>query len=282
LLSDTNENQLEQKYRSPDSASSMQLYITRNGQQFGPYSIEEVRNHLSSGEMMSTDLAWHHGAADWMPLTQVLAKVSSTPPSSKAAPAQASNRAWVPPRRDGSSPSPVMPGQVSGNAPPTKISPGIAPGFDTPRQQSSSDVTNKSRRKQRSSSSEYYGRPLSITVIGVVLCILGTICGLDTFYTISTSHEPLMFKILQENPGLYSLQFGMWAAISIINFVIGVNIINAQNWARWLYVIFSASLITFGLITNPDKLEIIPPLAFQSVVIIFLFLPKANAYFSRP
>ena len=46
----------------------MQIYITRNGQQLGPYSIDDVRSQLTKGALQSSDLAWHEGVTDWQPL----------------------------------------------------------------------------------------------------------------------------------------------------------------------------------------------------------------------
>ncbi|RYG59736.1 DUF4339 domain-containing protein, partial [bacterium] len=43
----------------------MQIHITRNGQSFGPYSLDEVNAYLISGHLNGSDLAWHEGAAGW-------------------------------------------------------------------------------------------------------------------------------------------------------------------------------------------------------------------------
>ena len=50
----------------------MKIHISRDGQQFGPYSPDQVREYLSTGEILPTDLAWHEGAADWLPVKDVL------------------------------------------------------------------------------------------------------------------------------------------------------------------------------------------------------------------
>jgi Tfp pilus assembly major pilin PilA len=49
----------------------MQIHIHREGQNFGPYSLEEVNAYLQSGNLGAGDLAWYEGAADWMPLEAV-------------------------------------------------------------------------------------------------------------------------------------------------------------------------------------------------------------------
>ena len=50
----------------------MKIHISRDGQQFGPYTTEQVREYLSTGSVLPTDLAWHEGAADWLPVTDVM------------------------------------------------------------------------------------------------------------------------------------------------------------------------------------------------------------------
>jgi membrane protein YdbS with pleckstrin-like domain len=49
----------------------MEILVFRDGEQLGPYSVEEVRQSVATGAFVSTDLAWHEGAADWMPLSSI-------------------------------------------------------------------------------------------------------------------------------------------------------------------------------------------------------------------
>lgn len=49
----------------------MQYYIGKNGQQVGPFGLEQVRERLASGEFSPTDLAWCDGMAGWEPLSQI-------------------------------------------------------------------------------------------------------------------------------------------------------------------------------------------------------------------
>lgn len=49
----------------------MSIYITRNGQRFGPYSIVEAQKLVVSGNLVDTDLAWQEGLASWIPLKQI-------------------------------------------------------------------------------------------------------------------------------------------------------------------------------------------------------------------
>ena len=49
----------------------MQIQIDRNGERYGPYSIEEVNSCLANGTLLSSDNAWHDGMPDWVPIGQI-------------------------------------------------------------------------------------------------------------------------------------------------------------------------------------------------------------------
>ena len=49
----------------------MMIHVMRDGQQFGPYTLEDVNAYLTQGTLLPTDQAWYEGAPDWMLLTQV-------------------------------------------------------------------------------------------------------------------------------------------------------------------------------------------------------------------
>jgi hypothetical protein len=49
----------------------MMIHVMRDGQQFGPYTLEDVNAYLAQGTLLATDQAWYEGAPDWMLLTQV-------------------------------------------------------------------------------------------------------------------------------------------------------------------------------------------------------------------
>ena len=47
------------------------IHILRDGQQFGPYSLEEINAFLADGSLLPSDQAWYEGAPEWIPLTEV-------------------------------------------------------------------------------------------------------------------------------------------------------------------------------------------------------------------
>ena len=49
----------------------MQVHIDRNGERYGPYSIEEINAYLANGTLLPTNLAWQDGMTDWLPVNQI-------------------------------------------------------------------------------------------------------------------------------------------------------------------------------------------------------------------
>jgi uncharacterized protein DUF4339 len=58
----------------------MNITIHRDGQNYGPYSVPDVRQHLASGSLTLTDLAFIEGASEWTTLGQVPGIATNTPP----------------------------------------------------------------------------------------------------------------------------------------------------------------------------------------------------------
>ena len=49
----------------------MQIYISRDGETNGPYSIEDVNAYMENGTLLPTDLACQDGMTEWVPLSQI-------------------------------------------------------------------------------------------------------------------------------------------------------------------------------------------------------------------
>jgi hypothetical protein len=70
----------------------MQIYVGKNGQQLGPFSLEEINRKLADGTFAGTDLGWYEGATGWAPLSgvpgAVIPQAAATPtPAAVSAPA---------------------------------------------------------------------------------------------------------------------------------------------------------------------------------------------------
>jgi hypothetical protein len=75
----------------------MQIYIHRNGQQSGPFPIEEIQSQLSAGTLQPGDLAWYEGAAGWLPVSSIPGVAISPPAISAPAIGAPAPRAAAPP-----------------------------------------------------------------------------------------------------------------------------------------------------------------------------------------
>jgi hypothetical protein len=49
----------------------MQIYLARNNQQAGPYTLEQLNQMLANQQVLLTDLAWHQGMTEWKPLGEL-------------------------------------------------------------------------------------------------------------------------------------------------------------------------------------------------------------------
>ena len=85
----------------------MDIYITRNGQQLGPYSVHEARRNLRAGVIGSSDLAWHDGLSEWVPLSTIpgITMIAQSPTSSPQPP----RPPQAPPVPTGAQTKPEMP-----------------------------------------------------------------------------------------------------------------------------------------------------------------------------
>ena len=85
----------------------MEIHITKDGQQYGPYNLKAVNGYLASGQLNASDLAWHEGAPGWIMLGAVHGVV--TPRSTRSMP-------LPPPVRSVSVAEELEDGQISSQA----------------------------------------------------------------------------------------------------------------------------------------------------------------------
>lgn len=50
----------------------MELFLLKNQNQIGPFSMDQVKEKLKSGEISDQDQAWHSGLENWRPLVSIL------------------------------------------------------------------------------------------------------------------------------------------------------------------------------------------------------------------
>jgi len=78
----------------------MQIFIFRDGEQYGPYSPEQVREHLAQGTILPNDWAFQEGMENMVPLSQLMDSIDATESPEPSQP----NGATSGPDQDGSPP----------------------------------------------------------------------------------------------------------------------------------------------------------------------------------
>ena len=82
----------------------MNVHVSRDGQQYGPYTVEELKSFVAQGSILPSDAAWSEGMSDWTTVADVLARAGAPmappPPAAPrppAAPVYARAAAAAPP-----------------------------------------------------------------------------------------------------------------------------------------------------------------------------------------
>jgi len=57
----------------------MDIFVHRDGEQQGPFTLEQVNAMLGNGMMAPTDFAWHEGLNGWVPLGDIQGVGFGTP-----------------------------------------------------------------------------------------------------------------------------------------------------------------------------------------------------------
>ena len=73
---------------------SGQYLIAREGEQSGPYTLEQIRQMQTDGQLLPSDIAWTEGQDDWLPISQIV-DVAAPPPPPQAPATPKSKRGVV-------------------------------------------------------------------------------------------------------------------------------------------------------------------------------------------
>ena len=57
----------------------MTYQVSRNGQMYGPYTLEDLQRYVAAGNVLPTDLAKSEEMTDWQPVAQILGQMPSQP-----------------------------------------------------------------------------------------------------------------------------------------------------------------------------------------------------------
>jgi hypothetical protein len=114
-------------------------------------------------------------------------------------------------------------------------------------------------------------RPLSITIISWLFIIFGSIAlisGLLPMFGATTAQLVADFKT-----------HWMVHLSRLAQIVAGLFMLRGRNWARWLMVVWIAFHIVVGALHGLAPL--LTHVAIFSVILFFLFRPRASAFFTR-
>jgi hypothetical protein len=53
----------------------MNYYISRDGQQYGPYTLADLQRYVAAGSILVTDMTRSEGMTDWIPVSQVIGNI---------------------------------------------------------------------------------------------------------------------------------------------------------------------------------------------------------------
>jgi len=59
----------------------MHYQISRNGQQYGPYTLEDIQRYVGTGNILPTDMAKSEEMPDWVPVSQLVASAPTAAPT---------------------------------------------------------------------------------------------------------------------------------------------------------------------------------------------------------
>jgi hypothetical protein len=120
-------------------------------------------------------------------------------------------------------------------------------------------------------------RPTSVSVIAWILIVTS---GISLLTSTVSLNNPMARELMAKSLLPVPLQFVMLYVGLLITIVSGIAMLKGQNWARFLYVGWSAIGFVIGILTSPMKAAMIPGLVVFAVLAFFLFRPKPNEYFS--
>ena len=58
----------------------MSYTVTRNGQTYGPYTLEDLQRYVASGNILPSDMAKSDEMPNWLPVAQILGTTAAIPP----------------------------------------------------------------------------------------------------------------------------------------------------------------------------------------------------------
>lgn len=165
----------------------MVVYFERNGQQFGPYPLEDARKYVAENRFLPSDRAWMDGMAEWAEL-RTIAQLAAAP--QRAAPASAPQAPPYPGAAPVAGPSLQKPfAQPAPHA--QQASPHAAPGWQSGPAAPAFPVAAMSQNAEyagfwRRCAALVVDSFIVMVVFGIIFGILGVLLG-GLFAAVGTS-----------------------------------------------------------------------------------------------
>jgi len=120
-------------------------------------------------------------------------------------------------------------------------------------------------------------RPTSVSVIAWLLLVINAVSLITTTFTMN---NPMVRELMAKNPIPVPVQIVMFYVGTSLVIVAAAFMLRGANWARWLYIGYSALGLLLAVFTSPIKAMLLPGVVVYIVVVVLLTRPKVNAYFT--
>ena len=124
-------------------------------------------------------------------------------------------------------------------------------------------------------------RPLYVTAAGCLLIFWGVVSAWKIFSIVYLASLVIAHGWWSETRSSDGLPFIMLVISGGIKLVAGINILRGANWARLLWAIWYVLDLLVSTSLSLDKNFSLTSFIIQFLVILFLFLPGANEYFTQ-
>jgi len=94
-------------------------------------------------------------------------------------------------------------------------------------------------------------------------------------------NNPLVLELMAKNPIPIPAQFALTYIGTAVSITCGIFMLRGANWARFLYITWSAIGCLIGLATSPMKLMLVPGIIAYGIIVFFLLQPNANKFFNK-
>jgi len=94
-------------------------------------------------------------------------------------------------------------------------------------------------------------------------------------------NNPLVLELMAKNPIPIPAQFALTYIGTAVSITCGIFMLRGANWARFLYITWSAIGCLIGLATSPMKLMLVPGIIAYGIIVFLLLQPNANKFFNK-